>query len=181
MAIYARRHGLDSLYRENDRVWLMDEDVDDPEHLSKMLSSKMYGETPWPKYTSHELAEAGKYGIPHFFSVFRRIISWMKREHMDHEEMMDTIQDAVKYAQNHDTDQYFFVLESCLDEVAMSPMYQHAEVEALKKIPIWSYRGHTAEDLEQMLAPEKPAPANPGDFCPCGSGMRYRSCCGRMQ
>ncbi len=39
-------------------------------------------------------------------------------------------------------------------------------------------------DVERLLDPERPAtagsPAGRNDPCPCGSGVKYKKCCGRQ-
>ena len=43
-------------------------------------------------------------------------------------------------------------------------------------IPIWIYNGYTKKELNSM---PKKAKIGRNDPCPCGSGKKYKKCCGK--
>lgn len=50
----------------------------------------------------------------------------------------------------------------------------------VKKIRLWKYKGATTNDIQASIVSSKEnKPVGRNDICPCGSGKKFKKCCGR--
>lgn len=51
--------------------------------------------------------------------------------------------------------------------------------EVCKKIPVWSLGGYTLAENNTYTRNDGEAKVGRNDPCPCGSGKKYKKCCGK--
>ena len=100
----------------------------------------------------------------------------MKQGH-DRAEADTMIMDVVEDVQHGDSDG---ALQLLADALRDPPAPDRIELigSFVRSIPLWELKGHSHAELNGDPKQSKP---RRGDLCPCGSGRRYGSCCGRFQ
>lgn len=79
------------------------------------------------------------------------------------------------------------IINNTKEEASEIELYIDGEIIKISDIKIENFLSSTDEDyleLQEKLAHEKtnyPYKVYPNDFCPCGSGKKYKQCCGRKE
>ena len=61
---------------------------------------------------------------------------------------------------------------------ALLPAEEEMLLTLLEHLPLWTRRGHSIQDDRRIAA--RQSAADRDDYCPCGSGRKYRHCCGNF-
>lgn len=186
MLLMARK-GMDALYPDPDggMMWARNEDLDDPDALIERVKSPAAAQLDYPDFTTDELIRSVRLGyLPGDSRVYEPLAAWMVGKHrVDKAEYMDTIQAAVYLLQNGNFDETV----NCIMDTAEPRSEKDARegMEAImhfvNNVPLWDNKGHSASEMARtMMASEKQKMPGRNDPCPCGSGKKYKQCCGRL-
>lgn len=97
------------------------------------------------------------------------------------EQAVLAIADAVLLYQNDEMDDAIERLTDLADGDVDNALLQRL-TDLLNRMPLWANKGYSAEALRAMFQPRRVAPkAGRNEPCPCGSGRKYKNCCGRFQ
>ena len=179
--IWSKRIGLEGFVNTGDKgCWLVSPRLDNPEKLISLLGTSGMDSLPLEHFTDRDFEYAATFGLAFPVSgPYGRVMRWLSTFHVDLSDADDLLQDAIIAAQNGSTEVYYALMTQPAGE-RIPNMYLNALRELHNQIPQWVYKGHSLADINQRLEPEKKR-VSPGALCPCGSGKRYRACCGRFQ
>ncbi len=179
LSLHIKRGGSESILMKKKEVWMVGDDVEEPEELLKRLNSKEMKQRPYAVYTVVDALNAisGQGNSPWRKSCSRAAAIYMELG-MDAEEAADKVEDIVYLYRNG-------YMEEAMDELMTTPKTPTPEqvrrlIGFIEYVPLWQEKGRTLHDL-------KPAPLRGPDHvgrndpCPCGSGRKYKNCCGRLQ
>lgn len=182
-ALLVARMGMDCFLPEDDALWVVHEDVNDPEKLLERLREPHIAALEYPVFTPEELAGCTRLlCLPGGEELYQPLRREMEKLGFEDECADDLLDDMVYLIQNDDGNEALAVI---LDAAGDIPDWQMERLiqlctELSNRIPRWSNKGHSAEELLGMHTPRR-LPKMPGrnDPCTCGSGKKYKLCCGR--
>lgn len=114
---------------------------------------------------------------------FENALQWLKQKKIS---AIDS-QDALNQLYNDFQFDPDSALSDMLDDIhynkPLTPKEEKMFDTLLRNIPIWQFKGHTlTEVFAQDSKPDAPKPkVGRNDPCPCGSGKKYKNCCGKIQ
>lgn len=186
MALLIGRDGMSCVYPdpEDGTVWIVYPDVEEPDRLIKRLKSPDVVKLDYPDFTTDELIRCQRLsGLPGRPDIYEPLRKWcFSRPDMTDDLFMDTVDEMVYLAENGDSNE---ALRCLMDMV--EPRNERdfdagmkAATKLLNSIPRWENKGHTAEELfVQRVGNGKAKMPGRNDPCPCGSGRKYKNCCGK--
>jgi hypothetical protein len=139
-----------------------------------------------PKYQWEEYDDSG-----HWLKVFDFMVDVFEyKKGMVH--AFDEIRDYLMH--NSDFNEMYSILKNhglVFDYIEQSKKFLDLIVNAKNHTRIWENKGYTPGELyninkkEQLSKPQEltintPKKPGPNDLCPCGSGRKYKKCCGRI-
>lgn len=177
--IWRRRNGLSDLMMTPDGLWLLCPGAENVDALYAALHEPKLQMKPYASYSLEEAIACGKGAPPGRCDAYDELISFYQTHGVDREMAIDAIDQAVfLFQQNRLAD----VMEALCAPIA-TPMTP-TQLRILKLIyyraPSWLLKGSCAEDM-MSPASRLNKRVRQDDPCPCGSGRRYKHCCGRLQ
>lgn len=186
LAVLLARRGMAGLYPDDeDQLWAIHPDVEEPERLLQRLREPHIAALDYPAFEADALIFSAAYShLPGELSLYEPLAAWLKAHNADEEQYEDAFEMLVYLTQNGD-------VEAAMDEVMdivrprnLKDAQRCAEAmqQVVNRIPRWDNKGHSAEELFLAARVQRKAAAMPGrnDPCSCGSGKKYKHCCGRF-
>ncbi len=159
--------------------------LDDEEALWERLQTPFLAALPYPDCDWASMEWVG--GLPTWESgdaLHAALLSELRARGCSEEEAVVTIAHAVQLFQNDEGDEAMDVLleagEAGTKAETVALMQRMTAL--MNRIPLWMNKGYSAEALMAMRRPRKvPPKVGRNEPCPCGSGRKYKNCCGRFQ
>jgi hypothetical protein len=139
-----------------------------------------------PKYQWEEYDDSGHW---------LKVLHFMQDVFGYRKGMMDAFEEIRNYLTHNDGfNKMYALLEEhgfVFHDNKQSKKFLDLIVSAKNNTRIWENKGHTPEELHAMLQKEllskpqeltinRPKKPGPNEPCPCGSGRKYKHCCGRI-
>lgn len=159
--------------------------LDDEEALWERLQTPFLAALPYPDCDWASMEWVG--GLPTWESgdaLHKALLSEMMARGCSEEEAVMTISQAVQLFQNDEGDEAMDVLLEAGEAgtKAETAALMQRMTALLNRLPQWMNKGYSAEALMAMRRPRKvPPKVGRNEPCPCGSGRKYKNCCGRFQ
>ncbi|MDO4837641.1 MAG: SEC-C metal-binding domain-containing protein [Clostridia bacterium] len=174
-------------HAKNDQYYICSEDLDDPEDLYKRLQ-ELPEDLPLADVSALiSLKNTQSSDDKDWSTIFPSIApikQWLIKQGFDKDEALYFLRVLLYETHNNNPDAVYEMLyEAGIDRdlnAKENLMFQ----QAIRGLPMWSFRGHTAEEMEAFRtkqAKNQSPKVGRNDPCPCGSGRKYKNCCGRFQ
>lgn len=159
--------------------------LDNEEALWERLQAPFLAALPYPECDWASMEWVG--GLPAWESgdaLHTALFSELTARGCPEEEAGVTIAQAMQLFQNDRGDEAMAMLlkagkAETKEELAALTQRMTA---LLNRLPQWMNKGYSAEALMAMRRPRKVLPkVGRNEPCPCGSGRKYKNCCGRFQ
>lgn len=183
MAVLIARNGSRALYEDEDGgLWALHAMLDDPAALLSRLQERHITALSYPEFDEDALAFSARESlVPGDIKLYLPLLDWLEAH--DVEEPDALLTDAVLEAQNERVSEAIRLL---LEEAGAESLEDaNAGIRLMNnlfnRIPRWWNKGHSPEELFTSQAKQLGMPRMPGrnDLCTCGSGRKYKHCCGR--
>lgn len=166
------------------RLYLCSPELDDPQALLNALRGSERA-LPHAQFTGRDILAACT-ELPGEPAIYRPAQDWLLRRGLTAENCHNALWNAVYTFQNGSQEAVAILLdEASATEESLTPLEARMFDTMLRQIPQWRLRGHSAEGYEKILSGQQIIPqgqkARRDDPCPCGSGRKYKNCCGRFQ
>ena len=181
-AVLVSRNGMDGLYfDETDQVWAVCEELQDPQALLTHQRRLAIRALPYPEFSEDMLMESGAFMQPGSQALYAPLEDELKRRGVKDGEM--ALATAVFLAENEQVDD---AVEHLLES---APPANAEDANALlemifrlfNSIPRWYNKGYAPDSMPaQVKQGGKVRLPGRNDPCPCGSGRKYKLCCGRF-
>ncbi|MBR4080278.1 MAG: SEC-C domain-containing protein [Clostridia bacterium] len=115
--------------------------------------------------------------------IFASLKDWLKRKGAFEDQIEHFLYELTFcYMNDPDAPQSVFI-DLLLDfipqiKTALTPAEERILMTTLEQLPLWTLRGYAAIDRQHAVA--RQSAAGRDDYCPCGSGRKYRNCCGNF-
>lgn len=181
-ALLAARGGRDGLMiTEEDGAWALHGELQEPLALLERLHMPMLAELPYPEFDEDALLFAAREAlVPGDLALYSPLLDELERRGVKDADAL--IGDAVMLAENEQGED---ALDMLLEEVCPQSMQDAQKVIRLftnlcNSLPRWWNKGHAPADMLRRTEPRRKTPM-PGrnDPCTCGSGKKYKLCCGK--
>lgn len=165
--------------KDRDEVWLINPDVNAPEKLYQQLQSPEAQEKTYARYDLEELIRIGEGGLPGRSDAYDEAYALYESLGVAREDALDALSSAICHYQNDEDDEAMQALMMPLERIP-TPNQLRTLTSVLLRIPMWPCKGRCAEDMlpSTMRMFDR---VRQDDPCPCGSGRKYKHCCGRLQ
>lgn len=172
-------HANLDVYVDGERIYLCSRELDDPAWLLDQLASRQ-GQPP-AVFGTMEMMDAAR-GLPGGHAIYAPLTSWLARHGVDGIAADDLLYDAVYDLLNGNEGFMEMILAAVeVAEGELTPMEQRMFDKLLQAIPRWTLGGHAAEEAQRPSSRPAVPKVRRNDLCPCGSGRKYKNCCGRFQ
>ncbi len=159
--------------------WLANPEVDDPEDLYHQVMDEDMLNRPYAAYSDDEALYAWKEGLPGRVDAYDEMLECYHQQGLSWEESKRIVSQAVTLMQNSYTEKAIVVLSEPIKNI-ISPPYMRAVGLLIARVPMWHLKGRCMEDLMPSNV-RLTTRVRQDDPCPCGSGKKYKNCCGRLQ
>ncbi|MBQ8200844.1 MAG: SEC-C domain-containing protein [Clostridia bacterium] len=183
-AILIARMGPGAIYvDEEDAAWAVSEELEDPDALWKRLQEPHIATLPYPDFCVEDLLfSALETLLPGDIELYGPLLDWLEAH--EAEDIDDLLNELVWLCQNTRERETPECLLSCVKTKDIDDANNgvRAMYGLFNALPHWSNKGHSPNELIERTRGQRKAPAMPGrnDRCPCGSGKKYKQCCGRL-
>ena len=179
------RYGLSALYAGAEDVWVVNGDLLDPDALYTRLQEPPIAAMSWPDYKVEDMVFAAREtGVPGDGSLYLPLAKWLNGHGLSLDACAGFICCAVRLIQNGLGVE---VMPGVMNALELRDEADLGELVGVinrfhNSIPLWDNKGRSAGDMLQMMrqSPEKSGFPGPNSPCPCGSGKKYKHCCGRF-
>lgn len=179
------RYGLDALYAGEEDLWIVSEDLLDPDALYERLHEPHIAALPWLEYRVEDMLYAARQtGVPGSGELYLPLAQWLHGHGLPLENCANFIIHLVRMIQNG------MGVQVMPEILALVELRGETDMDELLKvmntlhnsIPLWDNKGRSAWELVRPVQPAAAKADFPGrnSPCPCGSGKKYKHCCGRM-
>ena len=177
LSVWRARNGLDGILAEDGRLWLLCPDATEPARLYAARQDPELSLLAYKPMTQEEALELSDTLLPGDPKDAQAIRGFFRRRGLEPKEIDDLLVDMTEYVQNNDTDSALSLLSDALDSM---PTPEQVEMigDYINSMPRWELKGHSYAELNPRKKPPRPKQNDP---CPCGSGRKYKNCCGRLQ
>lgn len=183
VAVMVARRGSGCFFDdEEDRTWIVHEDVEDPDALLCRLQEPHIAALEYPAFTAEELIFSAVYtNLPGSLELYKPLKEWLEAHDADDVQFEDALDDLVFFTQNDDRSEG---LNSVINMIPPKDMKDaeccvKAVEKVINRIPLWMNKGHSGEEVYLDVMAKKAAMPGRNDPCPCGSGRKYKHCCGK--
>ena len=175
---------LDWFWMDTDgREYLVNTDVDEPEEMVRS-----FGEHPdtcaYAVFGVEEVLHAAE-GLPGNAAAYEPVLAWLAAHNLKGMSREELVLAMLLDFFNGDEEAYLTILEALkMEEQQLTPMERGMFQRLFRQVPQWRYHGFSQEEMERMGTGKRrcaQVKARRNDFCPCGSGRKYKNCCGRFQ
>ncbi len=171
----------------NDQYYICSEELFDPDDLYKRLQGlpkdlPLADPSALTRLKAAQPDDAEDWSI--LFPSIAPIKRWIIKQGSDQDDALYFLQILVDEIHDNNPDAVHEMLHQVGIDRKLTAKEDLMFQQAIRKLPMWSFRGHTAEELEAFQTGQvKNQTPNVGrnDPCPCGSGRKYKNCCGRFQ
>ncbi len=208
MGVFAARYAPDSFWVAPDKeVWMLHPDLDDPEALWHRLQEPFIRKMAYPTLDAKEVVYAMRdMGLPGEMTRYDPLLQWMEA-HCKQEEIPDLIYDIIMAVENErgnaafgllmqqsdfesigQFDEGMNLLQHVMNDIprwwnkGWSPTMMMAKKDQPRNVQMWSKKSLLGDGVMQhpqgRQAQAVPMPGR-NDPCPCGSGKKYKHCCGK--
>ncbi len=178
----------DAVYHaENDQFYICFGDLDEPADLYKRLQDLPEGlplAVPSALSKLNDVALDAENGWSILFPSTVPIKQWLIKQGFEEDDALYFLRILLDEVHHNNPD----AVEEMLYQTGIDRKLTEKEhlmfQQALRRLPMWSFRGHTAEELEAFRTKQVKDQApkvSRNDPCPCGSGRKYKNCCGKFQ
>ena len=174
-------------HAENDLFYIQSEDLDDPEDLYKRLQD-LPENLPLADASalirSKIVQPSNDKDWSTIFPSTAPIKQWLIKQGFDEEEALYFLRVLLYEVHNNNPDAVYEMLNEAGIDRGLNAKEDLMFQQAIRKLPMWSFRGHTAEEMEASRtkqAKNQTPKVGRNDPCPCGSGRKYKNCCGKFQ
>lgn len=161
-----------------DRFYLCTDELDDPAWLYEELQRASF--LPRAMYRQDDFLRAD--ALPGAPEIFLPLQTWLKAQGATDMQSERLLYDLVFCYMNDPEAPLSVYAEMLLEYVhgksALDPAEEQMLLTLLEQLPLWTQRGHSIADQRRINA--RKAAASRDDWCPCGSGRKYRNCCGNF-
>lgn len=180
--VWRRRNGLYSMVMTGGGargLWLVSPDLDDPEELLKTLNEPEVLVKPYASYDLEEAMACGRNGLPGRRDAYDEVLNLYSAHGVQREEAMDIVDSAITTCQRMEPE---WAMDTLIEGLGRQPTPQQMHILGLVllRTPMWPLKGSCAEELLPVSA-RLTRRVRQNDLCPCGSGKKYKNCCGRLQ
>lgn len=179
VGVWRRRNGLADLLMATDGLWLICPEAEDVEALYKELHQPQLQMKSYAPYSTEEAIACGRGAPPGRCDAYDEILSFYFAHGVDRQAGLDAIDHAVLLFQ---LGQFEESIAALVEPMSTPPT--PTQLRLLKLVflraPAWRMKGSCAEDMMSPSARISKR-VRQDDPCPCGSGRKYKHCCGRLQ
>lgn len=183
IAVLIARRGSGCIFDdEEERTWVIHEDLEDPDALLCRLQEPHIAALEYPAFTAEDLIFSAVYTqLPGSLKLYEPLKEWLEAHDANDVQFEDALGDLVFFTQNDDRREG---LRSVVNIVPPKDMKDaeccvKAVEKVMNKIPLWMNKGHSGEEVYLDVMAKKAALPGRNDPCPCGSGRKYKHCCGK--
>lgn len=179
VGIWRRRNGLADLMMAEEGLWLICPEAGDVDGLYAELREPKLTMKPYASYSVEEALAIGHGMPPGRCDAYDEVLSFYFSHGIEREAALDAIDHAVLLFQQSQLEDSIAALVQPLPTPPNPVQLQLLKLVFLRA-PAWRLKGTCAEDL---MAPGARVSKRTrmDDPCPCGSGKKYKHCCGRLQ
>lgn len=178
LTVWSRRRGLAGLYPLKNEVWMLGDELMDPETLYRQILRPDRRGIPYAVYSEKRVREALKLGVTGDPAIVRQLVALGRRVHIRRPEMLGRIVQAEDAFRREDRHSAIEILCVDFEGGKYAPLALTLSTRYISTIPAWHVKGHTLAEVHEEDRTPKTAWSAP---CPCGSGRIYGRCCGRAQ
>lgn len=177
--IHRKRMGIHGFIEHEGEEWLVGEDVDEPKKLLERVLSPKLRSRPYAVYDAKEALTIsigeGNYRWNSFCVMARDVYEALG---MEREEAEAQIEWVICLYRNDNMEGAADVLT----DVPWPPTPEQLRklIAFMDYVPLWHEKGYSMHDLKPSPR-RSPGRVGRNDPCPCGSGRKYKNCCGRLQ
>lgn len=177
--VHRKRRGIPGVIEYEGEEWLVGEDVFEPEKLLERVLSPELRSRPYAVYAAKEALDIsmGK-GNLRWNSFCDMALGVYVDLGMEREEAEDRIEWVIHLYRNDDMEGAADVLTDIPG--LPNPGQLRKLIAFMDYVPLWREKGHSMHDLKPNSR-RSPDHVGRNDPCPCGSGRKYKNCCGRLQ
>lgn len=179
VGIWRRRNGLADLLMATDGLWLICPEADAVDALYAELHEPKLSMKAYAPYTIEEALAIGHGQPPGRCDAYDEVLSFYYAHGVDRETALAAIDHAVLLFQQSQIEDSITALVQPLATPPTPVQLQLLKLVFLRA-PAWRVKGSCAEELMPASARISKR-TRQDDLCPCGSGKRYKHCCGRLQ
>ncbi len=162
--------------------WACHWGLDDEEALWERLQQPFLAALPYPDCDWKRLEWAG--GMPtaeRGDALYEELLDTLTSRGCSGEQAVLAVANAVLLYQNDRGDEAIMELIGAAQAKPDAALLQRL-TDMMNRLPLWLNKGYSAEALMALHRPRRVAPkVGRNEPCPCGSGRKYKNCCGRFQ
>lgn len=187
-ALLIARGGMEGMIvDEYDEPWAVQAELEDPETLLERLRMPFLKKLPYPDFDPDALAIAGEHGrtmgrAKLYLPLLDFLEAHIVCDDEDEEELTaeDHLYNAVMMIQNEQVEEAVSMLTEAIGTQNMRLVEQLTDLvfELSNNIPRWYNKGYSPEEMIAHAPGKRGAMPGRNDPCPCGSGRKYKQCCG---
>ena len=181
VALLAARDGMKGrYYAEDGRDWAVHGELEEPQLLWERLQSPAIAALEYPAFDEDALVFAAREAlVPGDVKLYLPMVNELERRGIEDADAL--VGDAVMLVENEQPDE---AQQMILDEVQPRNINDAHKLMTMfndlcNALPRWWNKGHAPVTLIRQM--QRRAASIPGrnDPCPCGSGRKYKQCCGK--
>lgn len=183
IAVLIARRGSECLFTdEEERTWIVHDEVEDPDALLCRLQEHHIAAMAYPPFKAEDLIFSAAYTrLPGSLEIYAPVKEWLEAHDADADQFEAALSDLVIFTQNDDRNMGINSVMRIVppkDKKDAERLCKAAQ-QVLNRIPLWMNKGHSAEELRWGTMRQMTALPGRNDPCPCGSGRKYKQCCGK--
>lgn len=175
------RDGLEGmLVDEYDEPWAVHAELEDPETLLERLRMPFLRQMPYPAFDEDALVLAARESLlPGDEKLYIPLVDFLEANGCEDGNVL--VADAAIMIQNEQVDEAIQLLTESCGLKSLRDIEQLTELvfTLSNSIPRWYNKGYSPEEMAARLSGKRSAMPGRNDPCPCGSGRKYKLCCGR--
>lgn len=177
--LHRKRYGLAGILAQEGCLWLVGPGVSSPLTLYEQVTGEEMLAKPYASYSVEEALYTWREGLPGRMDAYDEILELFAAQGLETDVAKDCLSETIALIQNGFVDEAVSTLAEAFTHL---PSLKEMRTLGLlmARVPMWHLKGRCAEDLLPSTV-RLTDRVRQDDPCPCGSGRKYKHCCGRLQ
>ncbi|MBR3764516.1 MAG: SEC-C domain-containing protein [Clostridia bacterium] len=180
-ALLQARDGIVGFFTSEDGViWAVSSELEEPQHLWERLQVPVIAALEYPAFDEDSLVFAAREAlVPGDVKLYLPLVNELERRGIEDADAL--VDDAVMLVENEQPDE---AQQMILDEVQPRNINDAHKLMTMfndlcNTLPRWANKGHAPVTLIRQMQRRTASIPGRNDPCPCGSGRKYKQCCGK--
>ena len=180
-ALLIARDGVNGMFMDDyEELWHIHEDLEDVEALYARLRMPLLAKRPYPAFREDALVfSATQSMLAGDVKLYRPLLELLEGRGQGLADVLVT--EAATMIQNEHVDETIGMLSEACGLTSLRDIEQLTDVvtDLSNAMPRWYNKGYSPDEMASTLPGRKAAMPGRNAPCPCGSGRKYKQCCGR--